>query len=207
MRKNKKPHVFSQTAFEILHKDRENINSEKQTNRIPLTRNPTFLLSCTYVCEYSGIRCQPSGWGGNQPAHKHLLPHSLHGTYKVGQPKLRASLAISKNKHQPDTKAVTCIIHANFLFAWQPWYCTSFFSSARRAESEQGCWCFSTQTAKWRTLRNGKKALFINYRLEIAHTANFVVHSPWRLGKAPQTKLHLLIYLFFFLILLLPALT
>jgi len=23
----------------------------------------------------------------------------------------------------------------------------------------------------------GKKALFINYRLEIAHTANFVVHS------------------------------
>lgn len=48
----------------------------------------------------------------------------------------------------------------------------------------------------------GKKALFINYRLEIAHTANFVVHSPWGLGKAPWTKHRLLIYLFFFLIFL-----
>jgi len=40
---NKNPHVFSQTAFEILHKSRQNINSEEQTSRIPLTRNPAFL--------------------------------------------------------------------------------------------------------------------------------------------------------------------
>lgn len=132
---------------------------------------------------------------------------------KVGQPRVRASPAVSKSKSQPGNKAPACIVWVNSASAWQPWYCISSSESAHRAKRELHTEQKGSRAADVLACRLqnggdsgvGKKALFINYGLEIAHTANFV-HATWGWGKVPQTKLCLLIYLFFFVALLLSGL-
>lgn len=138
---NKNLHVFSQTAFEILHKGRQNIKILRNKEaEFPLLANRHFYDHVLiYVHEYLGIECQTSGRGGNQAGSRHPLPGSLHGTHKVGQPTLRASLAIDKSKNQPATKVVICTICMNLVFAQQPWYCISPSKPAHRVNREQGC--------------------------------------------------------------------
>lgn len=119
---NKTSRVFSPTAFENVHKGRQNINSEKGASRIPLTRNSAFLEppTCVRIFGHLGPAFRLRWKQGS--AHSPLLTQSAW-TRKVGQPHLKARLASSNSKQQPYTKAMACI----------------FSESAWRVKREQGC--------------------------------------------------------------------
>jgi len=89
----------------------------------------------------------------------------------------------STHASQPGTTELTLIVRVNFVFAWEPWYCTSS-PECRESKREQGCWCLTHRLKNEGDLGARKKALFINYRLEIVHTANFVVHAPQEQEKS-----------------------